>query len=148
MSSLVQHLPYDALAKKTITLEQDTMTIEFKSLNRRFTDEFPYAKINPAITTVHRGEKEWMNVIYGVVVTYIVFFILTKMTQALVARTVFLAIQLALLGITVFLGLLMFLKRDYYHVFDIDGECILTIQANEKGKEFVKKLKGKLDKPV
>ncbi|MBN1131080.1 MAG: hypothetical protein JXA71_18975 [Chitinispirillaceae bacterium] len=144
MDSFIQYLPYDALAKRTITLEQDKLTLTHKSLNRNFSDEFPYAKINPGIKTVRRGEHEWSNIIYIVVVTYIVFFILTKMTQALYARTVFVVFQVAMLAIAAVLGALMFIKKDYYYLFDNDGECILMIKANKKGREFVKKLKEKL----
>jgi hypothetical protein len=144
MNSLIQYLPYDALAKRTLTLEEDKLSIRFKSLNRNFSDEFPYAKINPEIKTVRRGEKDWMGVIYGVVVTYIVFFILTKMTEALAVRAVFVAMQVILLITTAILGAFMFIKKDYYYIFDSDGECILMIRTDEKGKEFVKTLRGKL----
>ena len=144
MDTFIQYLPYDALAKRTLTLEQDKLSVHFKSLNRNFSDEYPYAKINPEIRTVHRAEKEWSGIVYGLIVTYIVFLILTKMSQALYLRTVFIVIQILMLGAAAWLGILMFIKKDYYYIFDTAGECILMIQATPKGKEFVKKLKGKL----
>jgi hypothetical protein len=144
VDTFIQYLPYDALAKRTLTLEQDKLSMHFKNLTRNFSDDFPYQKINPDIKTVHRAEKEWSGVVYGLIVTYIVFLILTKMSQALYLRTAFLVIQIAMLAIAVWLGVLMFRKQDYYYIFDTDGECILMIKATVKAKEFVKKLKAKL----
>jgi hypothetical protein len=144
VDTFIQYLPYDALAKRTLTLEQEKLSMHFKNLTRNFSDDFPYQKINPDIKTVHRAEKEWSGVVYGLIVTYIVFLILTKMSQALYLRTAFLVIQIGMLAIAVWLGVLMFRKQDYYYIFDTDGECILMIKATVKAKEFVKKLKAKL----
>jgi hypothetical protein len=144
MEQFTQYLPYDALAKRTLVLDQEKLTIHFKSLNRNFTDEYPYAKINPTIKSVRRGEREWTGVVYGLVVTYIVFLILTKMSQALYLRVPFIVIQVAMLGIAAWLGSLMFLKKEFHYIFDTDGECILMIKATPKANEFLKKLKGKL----
>jgi len=146
VDTFIQYLPYDALAKRTLTLEQDKLAMHFKNLTRNFSDEFPYTKINPDIKTVHRAEKEWNGIVYGLIVSYIVFLILTKMSQALYLRTAFLVIQIALLVGAAWFGVLMFLKKEYYYIFDTDGECILMIKATPKAKEFVKKLRNKLGK--
>ena len=145
MDTFIQYLLYDALAKRTLTLEQDKLSMRFKSLTRNFSDEYPYAKINPDIRTVHRAEKEWSGIVYGLIVTYVVFLILTKMSQALYLRTVFIVIQILMLAAAAWLGALMFIKKDYYYIFDTAGECILMIQATPKAKEFVKKLKNKME---
>jgi hypothetical protein len=144
VDTFIQYLPYDALAKRTLTLEQDKLSMHFKNMTRNFSDEFPYKKINPDIKMVRRAEKEWSGVVYGLIVTYIVFLILTKMSQALYLRTTFVVIQIAMLATAAWFGFLMFRKQDYFYIFDTDGECILMIKATPKAKEFVKKLKGKL----
>lgn len=144
MHVFTEYLPYDALAKRTISLDHDKLSIHFKSMNRNYSDEFPYAKINHDIKVVRRGEKEWSGVVYGLIVGYIVFLILTKMSQALYLRTPFLVIQFVLLGIAAWLGMLMFLKKEFFYLFDSDGECIAMIKATPKSRVFVKNLREKL----
>jgi hypothetical protein len=146
VDTFIQYLPYDAFAKRTLALEQDKLSMHFKNLTRNFSDEFPYKKINPDIKIVRRAEKEWNGMVYGLIVTYIVFLILTKMSQALYLRTTFVVIQVAVLILAAWLGLLMFLKKDYYYIFDTDGECILMLPVTPKAKEFVKKLRGNIEK--
>jgi hypothetical protein len=148
MDTFIQHLPYDALAKRTITLEQDNVAMHFKSLTRNFSDEYPYAKINPDFKTVRRGEKEWGGIIYSLIIASIVFVILTKMSQALMLRTIFLSLQITMLILAAILVVIMFSKKDYFYIFDTDGECLLMIRATDKGKAFVKKLREKLGRAV
>ena len=141
---LIQRLPYDSLAKRTITLEADKLVMEYRNIVRSFTDDYLYAHLSPDIKTVRRGASEWSGVIYGFVVTFMVFFLFTKMSHSLLFRVIFLGLQVAALAGVVWLLLLWVIKRDYYYILDRSGDCILCLKATPKAREFVKKLREKI----
>ena len=144
--AFIQRLPYESLAKRTITLEPDKLVMAYKNIVRNFTDDCLYTNLNPDIKTVRRGANEWSGVIYGLVVTFIVFFLFTKMSHALLFRMIFLSLQIfTLIGI-VWLLLLWVIKREYIYIFDRSGECILCLKATPKARELIKQLREKIEK--
>ena len=47
MDVFTQRLPYEGFAKRTITLEQDKLVIDYKNIARSLTDDYSYGKIDP-----------------------------------------------------------------------------------------------------
>lgn len=144
MDRFIQYLPYDALGKRTVTIEQNGLTIHFKNINRNFSDEYPYAKINPDFKIVSRGETEWSGVIYGLVVFSIFMFLVIKMSHGLIFKCTVWSIQFCALVTAVYLLALRFIKKDYHYIFDLSGECILSMKKTPASDEFVRKLKARL----
>jgi hypothetical protein len=146
MDTFVQHLPYDALATRKITLEPEKIVMHYKSLNRNFNEQYGYADLDPDFKTVRRGEKEWSGVIYGFIISSVVLFLFVKIAHSFLFKSLFLGIQIALLITAAYLFSLIMLKKEFVYIFDRSGECILTLKATPKAKEFVKKLRAKVQK--
>lgn len=144
MDVFTERLFYDGLAKRTITLEPDKLVIAYKNIARNFTDDYAYLKIDPDFKTVRRGETEWSNVVYGLVVASMVFFILSKMSPALLFKSIVLGIQLCAVATAVYLLARIFLKKDHIYVLDTTGDCIISLKSTPKSRAFVAKLKEKV----
>jgi hypothetical protein len=144
MDQFVQYLPYDALGKRTLRLEQDKLVLTYKNLTRNYTDEFPFEKINPVFKYVKRGESEWDGVLLGLVVSAIALVLFTKMLHSLIVRTVFLSIQVCMLFAAVYLLAIKFIKRDYCYILDDSGDVIVALKVTPHAKAFIAKLSEKM----
>ena len=145
MDQFVQYLPYDALGKRTLRIEQDKMVLAYKNLTRNFTDEHPFKAINPEFKYVKRGDNEWDGVLFGLVITAIILAFITKMMRSLTPHLICLSIQIAMLFAAVYLLGVKFLKRDYCHILDDSGETIVAIRVTPKSKVFLNKLRAAID---
>jgi hypothetical protein len=141
----IQKMPWEGLAKQTITLEDGKMVIDYKSPARNFSDDYRYGNLSPDIKLVRRGATEWSNVVYGLVVTSIVFFLISKMSNSLLFKSIALGIQLFIVIVAVSLLGLVFVKREYLYVLDDTGDCVVALRATPKAKAFIGKLKQKLE---
>ncbi|MBN2189184.1 MAG: hypothetical protein JW699_07005 [Chitinispirillaceae bacterium] len=137
--------PWDGLATRRLTLGPDRLIIHYKNIARGFEDEYDYGKIDPAFRTVRRGEAEWSNVVFGLVIASIVFFILTKMSSSLIFNTIVLIVQLCAALLAVALIFRIFIKKDHLYIMDATGDCILTLRATSKARAFAAKLKAKVE---
>jgi uncharacterized membrane protein len=145
MDVFTQRLPYDGLAKRTLTLEQDKLVVNYKNVVRNLTDDYAYGKINPDFKTVKRGETEWSSIVYGLVITSMIFFILSKMSPSLLFKSIVLGIQVCTVVIAVYLLALIFIKKTHIYVLDTSDDCILALKSTPKSRAFVVKLKAKVD---
>jgi hypothetical protein len=145
MDIFTERLPYDSLATRRLALEAGRLVIRFKNLARSFEDEYDYRKIDPVFKIVRRGETEWSNTVFGLVIVSIVFFILTKMSSSLVFNGIVLSVQLCTALIAVFLIALIFIKKDHLYIMDTSGDCFLTLKSTPKSREFAAKLKAKVE---
>jgi hypothetical protein len=145
MDVFTENLFYDSLAKRTLTLESEKLVINYKNIARSFIDDWDYRKIDPVFRTMRRGESEWSNVVFGLVIVSVVFFILTKMSSSLVFNGIVLVVQLCTALVTVFLFARIFLKRDFIYILDTSGDCILSLRSTPRAKAFAAKLKEKVE---
>jgi hypothetical protein len=144
MDVFTEKLPWDGLAARSLTLGPDRLVINYKNIARSFEDEYGYGSIDPAFRIVRRGEAEWSNVVFGLVIASIVFFILTKMSSSLVFNSAVLAFQLCTALLAVLLIARIFIKRDHLYIMDTAGDCILTLRSTPKSRAFAAKLKEKI----
>jgi hypothetical protein len=145
MDQFIKREPYDYLGKKTIELHSDRIVINSKNLVRSMSDDWSYSLINPEFRTIRRGEKEWGNVIYGLIITVIVFFLLIKGVNIGLFTLIAYGIQLTCMisaGYFVFLG---FFKRNFVYVLDKTGDPIFALKETPEAKEFLKKLKTHIE---
>ncbi|MGA2507310.1 MAG: hypothetical protein ABSF80_07540 [Chitinispirillaceae bacterium] len=145
MDVFTQRLPYEGFAKRTITLEQDKLVIDYKNIARSLTDDYSYGKIDPVFKTIRRGETEWSSIVYGLVITSMVFFILSKMSPSLLFKSIVLGIQVCTVVIAVYLLALIFYKKAHIYVLDTSGDCILALKSTPKSRAFAAKLKAKVE---
>lgn len=145
MDVYTERLPWDSLATRRLTLENDRLVISYKNIARSFEDEYDYRKIDPVATTVRRGETEWSNVVFGLVIASIVFFILTKMSSSLVFSSIVLIVQLCTAIAAVYLITIIFFKKEHIYIMDTSGDCILSLKSTPRARAFVAKLKAKVD---
>jgi hypothetical protein len=144
MNLFVQILPYEGFAKRTFTLEAGKMVIDYKSPARNCSDDYSYDRINPDIKLVRRGATEWSNVVYGLVILSIVFFLISKMSYSLLFKSIMLGIQLGIVIVAVILLAHIFLKKDYLYVLDDTGDCLFALRATPKAKTFIGTLQEKM----
>jgi len=145
MDVFAQRLPYDGLAKRTVTLEQDKLIIGYKNIARNFIDDYDYRKIDPGFKTIRRGETEWSGVVYGLVVASVVLFLFSKMSPGLLFKSIVLGIQVCTVTAAVYLFALIFIKKDHIYILDTSGDCILALKSTPKSRAFVAKLKAKVE---
>ena len=145
MDVFARRLPYDGLAKRTVTLEQDKLVIDYKNFARNSTDDYDYRKIDPGIKTIRRGETEWSSVVYGLVVASVVLFLLSKMSPGLLFTSIVLGIQVCTAAAAVYLFACIFIKKDHIYILDTSGDCILALKSTPKSRAFVAKLKAKVE---
>jgi hypothetical protein len=146
MEQFVQYLPYDALGKRTLRIEQDKLVLTYRNLTRNFVDEHPFNTINPSFRFVRRGDSEWDGVLFGFVISAIILAFVTKMMHSTLLRIIFLAIQIILLFAAVYLLGIKLLKREYCHILDDTGETIVALRVTSSSKEFINRLKASMDK--
>jgi hypothetical protein len=146
MDQFIQQLPYDYLGKKTITIENNRLAITSKNLLQSISDEYPFEKIDPVFKTISRGEKEWGNVVYGLIVATIGFFLLIKIFHNGLFSIIAYVIQLCLIATACYLLSLGYFKRNFIYVLDTAGDCIIALKESPKSTEFLKKLKARLEK--
>jgi hypothetical protein len=144
MDVFTEKLPWDGLAKQRLTLGPGKLVIHYKNIARSFEDEYDYRKIDPDFRTVRRGETEWSNAVFGLVIASIVFFILTKMSSSLIFNAIVLAVQLCTALLAVVLIARIFIKKDHLYIMDTSGDCFLTLKSTSKARAFVAKLKEKV----
>lgn len=146
MDQFTQHMPYDYLGKRTIRIEDDRIVIDSKNILRTLSDDYRYEKINPVFKTVRRGEKEWGSIVYGLIVSTIVLFLLLKMFHNGLFTVIVYCIQLSMIGTAVYLLSLGYFKRNFIYVLDTSGDGIFSLKETDRSKEFLKKLKAKIEK--
>jgi hypothetical protein len=144
MDVFIERLPWDGLATRTLTLENDRLAIRFKNIARSLDDDYRYGKIDPDIKTVRRGETGWSNVVYGLVVTSVVFFVLSKMSPSSTFRNVVIGFQLCAAAAAVCLLSRIFLKRDHLYIMDTAGDCIVSFKSTPRSRAFAAKLREKI----
>jgi hypothetical protein len=144
MDVFIQRLPWDSLATRTLTLEADRLVINHKNFVRSFTDDYDYRKIDPVFRTVRRGETEWSNFVFGLVLASTVFFVISKMSSSLIFRSVVIGIQLFAALTAVYLISRIFLKKEHIYILDTTGDCIAALRSTPKAKAFASKLKEKM----
>jgi hypothetical protein len=144
MDVFTERLPYDGLATRSLVLEAGRLVIRFKNISRSFDDEYDYRKIDPCIKTVRRGQTEWSNIVFGLVIVSIVFFVLAKMSSSLIFNSIVLTVQLCTALLAVYLIALIFIKKDHLYIMDTSGDCILTLKSTPKSRAFAAKLKEKV----
>jgi hypothetical protein len=145
MDVFTDKLLWDGLATRRLTLEADRLVIRYKNIARGFEDEYDYGKIDPSFRTVRRGETAWSNVVFGLVIASIVFFILTKMSSSLIFNSIVLIVQLCTAMLAVVLIARIFIKKDHLYIMDTSGDCIITLRATPKARAFAAKLKAKVE---
>jgi hypothetical protein len=145
MDVFMERLYHDGFAKRTVTIEQDKLVINLKSIGRNFTDDYDYSKIDPSFKTVRRGETEWSNVVYGLVVASMVFFILSKMSSSLLFKSIVLAVQVCTVAAAVYLLARIFIKKEHLYILDTAGDCVLVFRSTPKSRAFVAKLKARAE---
>ena len=144
MDVFTERLPWDGLATRRFTLENDRLVIRYKNIARSFEDEYDYRKIDPVARTVRRGETEWSNVVFGLVIASIAFFILTKMSSSLVFNSIVLIVQLCTALAAVYLIALIFFKKEHIYIMDTSGDCILSLKSTPKSRAFAARLNAKV----
>jgi hypothetical protein len=144
MDDFTEKLPWDGLAKRRLTLAPEKLVIHYKNVARDFEDEYDYGKIDPDFRTVRRGETEWSNAVFGLVIASIVFFILTKMSSSLIFNAIVLAVQLCTALLAVVLIARIFIKKNHLYIMDTSGDSILTIRSTPRARAFAAKLKEKV----
>ena len=145
MDVFTERLPYDGLATRRLVLEAGKLVIRFKNIARSFDDEYDYRKIDPCIKTVRRGETEWSNIVFGLVVVSIVFFVLTKMSRSLIFNSIVLTVQLCTALLAIWFIALILIKKDHLYIMDISGDCILSLKSTTKSRAFAAQLKLKVE---
>ena len=145
MDDFTERLPYDGLATRRLVLEAGRLVIRFKNIARSFEDEYDYRKIDPCIKTVRRGESEWSNIVFGLVIASIVFFVFTKMSSSLIFNSIVLTVQLCTALLAVWLIALIFIKKDHLYIMDSSGDCIISLKSTLKSRAFVARLKAKVE---
>jgi hypothetical protein len=145
MDIFTQRLPYDGLAKRTVTLTQDKLVIDYKNFARNSTDDYDYRKIDPDFRTVRRGETEWSNVVFGFLIAFLVLFIFSKMSPSLLFKSIVLSIEVCTIVIALYLFARLFIKKEHLYVLDDTGDCILSLKSTPKSRAFIAKLKAKVD---
>ena len=145
MDIFTEKLPWDGFATRRLTLGPDKLALSYKNIARSFEDEYDYGKIDPVFRTVRRGETEWSNIVFGLVIASIVFFILTKMSSSLIFNGIVLIVQLCTAVLAVWLIARIFIKKDHIYIMDTSGDCILTLRSTPKARAFVVKLKTKTE---
>ena len=146
MDQFIQYLPYDALGKRTLRIEQDKLVLTYKNLTRNFVDEHPFKSINPSFKYIKRGDSEWDSVLFGLVIAVIILGFVTKMIHSPIPKIIFLTIQIATLFTTVYLLGVKLIKREYCHILDDTGETIVAMRVTPKSKEFINRLKAAMEK--
>jgi hypothetical protein len=146
MDQFIQQMPYDYLGKRTIKLDDDKIIIDSKNMLRTLSDDYPYAKIDPEFKTIRRGEKEWGSIVYGLIVSAVVLFLLLKVSNNMMFKVIVLCIQLCTIATATYLLSLGYFKRNFVFVLDIEGNCVFSLKETDKSKEFIKKLKERIEK--
>ena len=146
MDVFTEKLPWDGFAKRRLTLGPDKLVIAYKNIAHSFEDEYDYKKIDPVFRVIRRGETEWSNVVFGLVIASIVFFILTKMSSSIIFNSIVLAVQLCTALLAVWLIARIFLKKDHLYLMDTSGDCICSLRSTPKAIAFAAKLKMKTEK--
>jgi hypothetical protein len=146
MDQFIQHIPYDYLGKRTIRLENDRIVIDSRNMLHALSDDYPYNKIDPAFKTIRRGEKEWGNIVYGLIVATISLFILLKMFHNGLLTLIVYCVQLSMIASAAYLVSLGYFKKNFIYVLDTSGNCVFSLKENDRSKEFLKKLKAKVEK--
>jgi D-alanyl-lipoteichoic acid acyltransferase DltB (MBOAT superfamily) len=144
MEQFIQHIPYDYLGKRTIGLDNDKLVINTKNLLQAISDDYSYDKIDPEFKTIRRGEKEWGNIVYGLIVFAVVLFLLLKVFNNMTFKVVVLCLQLCTIAAATYLLSLGYFKRNFIYVLDTSGNCILLLKETDKSIAFTKKLKEKI----
>lgn len=146
MDRFIQQMPYDYLGKRTIKLEEDKIIIDSKNMVRTLSDDYPYAKIDPEFKTIRRGEKEWGSVVYGLIVSILILLFFQKMFHNGLFTIIVYCIELCVIAAAVYLVSLGFFKKNFIFVLDTSGNCIFSLKETAESKEFIKKLKERIEK--
>ena len=141
MTTFTQRIPWQGFAKRTLTLAPDKLLINHKG----FEDEYRYKDINPALQTVRRGESEWSNVIFGLIVAFAILFILTKIIPSVIFKLTVFALGFVVLIAAGWLFALQFIKKEHVAILDTSGDCILMLRVTPKSKPFITQLRAKLE---
>jgi len=145
MNQFIKYEPYDYLGKRTIKIEPDKLVIDSKNMLRTLSDDYSYTRVNPVFKTVCHGEKEWGNIIYGLIIASLICVFLIKMFHNGVFTLLVYFILLSFFvtaGYLVFLG---FFKRNFIYVLDANGDPLFALKETPQSKEFLKKLKTQIE---
>jgi hypothetical protein len=146
MNTFIQHLPWEGFAKRTLTLEEEKLIIDYRSPGQNLTDDIPYGRINPDIRLVRRGATEWSNVVFGLVIAMLAVFVISKMSRSMLVMSITLVVQLCIVVPALVLVALIFIKKEYIYVLDDTGECLFSLRATPKAKTFIGKMKERMEK--
>jgi hypothetical protein len=144
MTRFVQRFPWEGFSKRILTLEPDKLVIDSKKTGAIFSDDYRYKDISPVVKTTRRGQTEWSNVIYGIVVASLALFLVTQMTRSNLIKLIIIAMTYAALFFAAFLFALRFKKNNYADFCDLHGECFLSIKVTAKSKPFIAALRQKI----
>lgn len=146
MEQFTQQLPYDYLGKRTIKLENERIVIDSKNMLRTLSDDYSYDKIDPEFKTISRGEKEWGNIVYGLIISLIVLLFFQKMFHNGLFTIIVYCIELCVIAAAAYLVSLGFFKRNFIFVLDTSGNCIFFLKETARSKEFINRLKEHIEK--
>lgn len=145
MDQFIQQMPYDYLGKRTIKLESDKIVINSKNMLGSLSDDFPYSKIDPDFKTILRGEKEWGTIVYGLLISILVLLFFQKIFHNGVFTIIIYGLELLAITAAVYLVSLGYFKKNFIFVLDISGNCIFSLKDTPKSKDFIKKLKVRIE---
>ena len=145
MDQFTQQMPYDYLGKRTITLESDKLVINSKNMLGSLSDDYSYSKVDPQFKTILRGEKEWGNVVYGLIISILVLLFIQKVFHNGLFTLIIYGLELVAIAAAVYFVSLGYFKKNFIFVLDTSGNCLFTLKETPKSKEFIKKLKVRME---
>jgi hypothetical protein len=146
MDQFIQLMPYDYLGKRIFKLESDKIIINSKNMLSSLSDDYSYSKIDPVFKTILRGEKEWGNIVYGLIISILVLLFFQKVVHNGVFTIIVYGLELCAIASAAYLVSLGYFKKNFIVVLDTSGNCIFSLKESVKSMEFAKKLKARIEK--